>query len=1491
MNLYDILRSPLITRIGWTLLHSLWEGTAIATLLALALFTLRKRAPQSRYIASCFAMFSFAICPVVTFIILQPVMPSLPTVSARSATAEGAGTGFTSQTDLPTAPSEPSRRARPRIAPSERSDIPVAATSVVPKAINHASSNREFPHNLLPWLVLAWAVGVVLLSLWNLGGWLALHHLKTRRTRNANDELIQKVERLCRRLNLSRVVRVLESSLVRCPMVIGAFKPVILLPASILCELPASQLESILAHELAHIRRHDYLVNLFQSVIETLLFYHPATWWISRRIRIERENCCDDIALSLTSDRAEYVRALAAVASARLPALAPAASGGMLLARVKRVLGIPEADTARSSKWIAGAAALLICAVTVLTFILPVAGHAQQQNSVPATQPAKSRFLDLLVIDKESRQPVLNVSLSWYRGGKNVSGRTDAQGRARVEFDSDAKALLVEARAPAYVPAHLSFGGLTGPLLISDRFTLPIEHGTTIGGHVVDEQGKRIVGANVELRAVQTQPDDPKSPIRYLLLNESARTDDQGLWACDIAPPGRIRVDLRLSHRDYVADETYLAWSGPLDQLRNLTAVSVMKKGVSVRGSVLDSEGKPIAQAHLALGQNKFGLHAPETNTDTSGRFELAHCTPRQQAALTVTARDHAPQMKEIPLAKDLDNVEVRLAPARPLIVRTVDSQGRPLADTSVFLYGWRGLFSLSFQGNTDANGRVAWNEAPTDAANYQIRHAGYLLLMPHPLTGTGKEQTITLLPELKISGTVVDDESGKPIEKFRVTNGWLASPGSAPNWRSGFSQRQLNQPPPQNGKFELTEDLIRAGYVIRVEADGYLPAESEVLKPGPTNAALSFRLKKASDISATLVGADGTPLAGADVFVATTGSRIAIASGQPDRQTVAARTKSDEQGRVRLTPQAGNYKLLVVHDRAYGLLDPPQQPLQTMMVPQWGKVEGIAKVGAKPAEGQTVVIEPVKERQIGLGMALGERPAAAPPSQTGAVYVRDEVVADSNGHFVLTHVPPGDDAVGLRIKLNQRDRLMRYGLTQAMPVTVEAGKTASVSLGGLGRPVIGKLISDASLISKVDWYYGYYAVWTAHSNPGEFRRYFPLKVEADGSFRVEDIPAGTYEFKARILQPPTGSIAGNKAMATAAKEFTVADMPGGRSEQPLDIGTISLSAVDQSAPQPTGAARPATQPSGRSDGANASIPPVNAPFNVGIFSRLSEAQKLEFALQALEAREQSLENFSCRVRLKGTGEEPEGLEFDFRHRGILQWMHFYLARDHSDEVHAWDGQVIRDLTTSRLDKRYTLCFIADLRPLGFDKCDIDNVMSLHQELDHRYVAVSAWLRQLLGKKLEAKATLNTGLIHLWVHELNDPIQRDFWLNPQHGFMVDKNEMRIEAPEGSLSWHTQVTDVRTVSDVWVPAQTTREHREHWTQSPGNSNQEKYTYEIRDFQIGGVREQDARLEFPKDASHYIDMIRNIHYNRLPNGMYDVQGQFIPEGADAPPATRP
>jgi hypothetical protein len=164
----------------------------------------------------------------------------------------------------------------------------------------------------------------------------------------ADEDWTRRVRRLGARLGLARRVRVLTSALVDVPCAIGWLRPVILVPASALAGMSPGQLEAILAHELAHVRRHDYLANLFQTVVETLLFYHPAVWWLSSRVRAERENCCDDCAVAICGDAVTYARALAALEHLRAAAgLAVAATGGSLLARVRRLLGVVEPLRAR----------------------------------------------------------------------------------------------------------------------------------------------------------------------------------------------------------------------------------------------------------------------------------------------------------------------------------------------------------------------------------------------------------------------------------------------------------------------------------------------------------------------------------------------------------------------------------------------------------------------------------------------------------------------------------------------------------------------------------------------------------------------------------------------------------------------------------------------------------------------------------------------------------------------------------------------------------------------------------------------------------------------------------------------------------------------------------------------------------------------------------------------------------------------------------------
>jgi TonB family protein len=205
-------------------------------------------------------------------------------------------------------------------------------------------------------------------------------------------------------------VRLLESAAVEVPTVVGLWRPIILVPASTLTGLSVWQLEAVLAHELAHIRRHDYLVNLLQALIEALLFYHPAVWWLSARIREEREHCADDVAVESCGDALLYSRTLATLEQlrARAPAPALAANGGSLLLRIQRLLAVPKGGAPLHPWRFAGS-----LAAALLVVVLGAARQAQATGATseppaqkaPAVKPVQPVSTDVLEFGEGMTRP------------------------------------------------------------------------------------------------------------------------------------------------------------------------------------------------------------------------------------------------------------------------------------------------------------------------------------------------------------------------------------------------------------------------------------------------------------------------------------------------------------------------------------------------------------------------------------------------------------------------------------------------------------------------------------------------------------------------------------------------------------------------------------------------------------------------------------------------------------------------------------------------------------------------------------------------------------------------------------------------------------------------------------------------------------------------------------------------------------------------------
>ena len=412
-------------RLGWTLVHSAWQLAAVAVVVAVVDLALKRRSANVRYAVGVAALMMMVVLPCVTWtqVVIEHRVSSgqrssdeasavgwdqrrfaAPAHHERGETDNG-GPAPEAGWSHPTgerATVDPSLRRRDGLddangdgvggVPSaERRDYGrvagVGASSRNPGA--HFANPQSIPGHPIGWsrlveqmrevveprlplFVVMWFVGVIVCSLRPVWGLRTQWRLRRVGLSPVSDELQRTLNDLTRRIGLRRVVRIAQSACVTVPMVVGYLRPMILLPASVLTGLTPTQLESLLAHELAHVRRHDWLVNALQVVVETLLFYHPAVWWLSSRIRDERELCCDDIALKVIGDKATYGRMLLALEELRhaRPAgtlVVPtslAATGGSLVVRIRRLMPSQQETQRASRGWLSGTVALAMLALS-----------------------------------------------------------------------------------------------------------------------------------------------------------------------------------------------------------------------------------------------------------------------------------------------------------------------------------------------------------------------------------------------------------------------------------------------------------------------------------------------------------------------------------------------------------------------------------------------------------------------------------------------------------------------------------------------------------------------------------------------------------------------------------------------------------------------------------------------------------------------------------------------------------------------------------------------------------------------------------------------------------------------------------------------------------------------------------------------------------------------------------------------------------------------
>ena len=386
--------------LGWCLLHFIWQGAVLALVLCALLS--RLRAPQARYVLAVCALAAMMFAPFVTFAILAH-----PAESVRQFPMGGLG--------------------------EFRNGLEAVQASAASPEARAASGGISI--DWMSYAVLAWFAGVYMFTLRTLGGWMLLMRLRRQHVQPIAGDLLKTCLTLQRRLRVSHAVRYVCSKAAESPAVFGWWRPMVVLPLSALAGLSPWQIEAIIAHELAHVKRWDLLVNAFQIATETLLFYHPAVWWVNRVIRNEREHCCDDIAVQMCGNAHDYARALAQLEESRSTSVwAMAANGGVLTSRIGRLLGLNRAARTMSAGGLAVIGGLCVAGVLMagttvaqlqspvaqLQIFVPAPSVMVTAPAVPARQVSLSRHLHLARLElSDAAAPIRRIREAAPRSASN----------------------------------------------------------------------------------------------------------------------------------------------------------------------------------------------------------------------------------------------------------------------------------------------------------------------------------------------------------------------------------------------------------------------------------------------------------------------------------------------------------------------------------------------------------------------------------------------------------------------------------------------------------------------------------------------------------------------------------------------------------------------------------------------------------------------------------------------------------------------------------------------------------------------------------------------------------------------------------------------------------------------------------------------------------------------------------------------------------------
>jgi peroxiredoxin/protocatechuate 3,4-dioxygenase beta subunit len=769
---------------------------------------------------------------------------------------------------------------------------------------------------------------------------------------------------------------------------------------------------------------------------------------------------------------------------------------------------------------------------------------------------ASPRRLTVEARDLTTDAAVANVSITLeLPDDVKLQATTAVDGVARFAYSlpeaTGRRYFSLTARREGLVPLFERwFSAATSPTP-PDHLVLFMEKATTIGGRVLDERGQPLADAVVVVNVIKRYPG---SDQRVAVSGESTTTDTDGRWSFRNVPEQPDTVEVAAYHYLCLTDRSsyFLESFKPLSALRDGSAVFPLRRGTRVDGTVLGPDGQPVAGADVFYGEGRgFANSIPPVKTDAQGRFTFG-IKPGTTAHLIAQAAGSGPALQEVRVGDGPQRTYLTLSEAHSVRGRVVDPEGKPVARASVRFF-WYGAekpagnyfgSAIATQSTTDSDGRFQWKEAPASGVHVAVSANGFAGIENLAVT-SDRDQVIGLIRPTTVEATVVDRETGQPIDGFSLTLAAQWTEGTPLIWQRGWSfGDQVNRSP---GAFETTIGTPAHRYLIRVDADGYFAEDSELFAPDGKAHALIYRLTRGEPIRGTVYNPDGSTAR--DGFVHLVPAHrdgwieyLAYPDDVRDKDRPrTVRAKIGSGGKFALPPQRANFAILVLTDT--GSLLVPRRDLHgddVLHLQPWSRVHGTVMLDGKPAAR--------------LGLQSLESEESAPIEGEPRLVRQYAVATDSEGRFELTRVLPGRLTLAQWVPNGVNRRI--WGVVRAT-LDVESGRSYDLQIGASGRPVTGRFVlpkSDIWMIRK------------AEIVPRGAKTDRPVTVGVElldgGRIRALDLQPGDYALRIALHEPPPANSCGwGRLLGEYQHEFTV---PAGTAESdpPLDLGTLEPVAV-----------------------------------------------------------------------------------------------------------------------------------------------------------------------------------------------------------------------------------------------------------------------------------------------------------------------------------------